>query len=217
MNENINISKIDRIVEETGRDVAAVIPILQAVQKAFKYLPEAALRRVCETTEITPAQIEGVASFFSQFRRSPVGKHMISVCDGTACHVKGSSAVYGSVLHSLGIKEGDTDADGLFTVQKVACLGCCTLAPAVQIDETTYGHVRTDTVSNMITDFLENEANRVPKKFRSGWGWVRVAWREAAPRSAMRWRKNWLRSSARWISSQSVAWACATARRWWRW
>ncbi len=166
MTEDINISKIDRIIEEIGRDAAAVIPILQGVQKEFKHLPDVALRRVCEITDITPAQIEGVASFFPRFRRTPVGKHMISVCDGTACHVKGSSAVYGSVLHELGIKEGDTDAAGLFTVQKVACLGCCTLAPAVQIDEKTYGHVRTDTVSNMITDFLENEANRVPKKFQ---------------------------------------------------
>jgi NADH:ubiquinone oxidoreductase subunit F (NADH-binding)/NADH:ubiquinone oxidoreductase subunit E len=77
--------------------------------------------------------------------------------------VKGASAVYDSVKKSLGITLGDTDSKGLFTVQKVACLGCCTLAPAVQIDETTYGHVRTDTVSNMITDFLENEANRVPR------------------------------------------------------
>lgn len=164
MNSEIDILKVDRIVAEVGRDEAAVIPILQAVQKTFKHLPEEALRRVCEVSDITPAQIEGVSSFFSQFRRTPVGRHMISVCDGTACHVKGSTAVYNSVLHELGIDEGDTDADGLFTVQKVACLGCCTLAPAVQIDETTYGHVRTDTVSDMISDFLQNEANRVPRK-----------------------------------------------------
>ena len=165
MNNELDILKVDRIVGEIGRDPASVIPVLQAVQKAYKHLPEAALRRICEISDITPAQIEGVSSFFSQFRRTPVGKHMISVCDGTACHVKGSEAVYRSVLHDLGIAAGDTDADGLFTVQKVACLGCCTLAPAVQIDGTTYGHVRTDTVSDMIADFLENEANRVPRKF----------------------------------------------------
>jgi NADH:ubiquinone oxidoreductase subunit F (NADH-binding)/NADH:ubiquinone oxidoreductase subunit E/Pyruvate/2-oxoacid:ferredoxin oxidoreductase delta subunit len=167
MNSEIDILEVDRIVAEIGTDAASVIPILQAVQKVFKHLPEEALRRVCEISEITPAQIEGVSSFFSQFRRQPVGRHMISVCDGTACHVKGSEAVYKSVLHGLGIEEGDTDADGLFTVQKVACLGCCTLAPAVQIDETTYGHVKTDTVSDMITDFLENEANRVPRQARA--------------------------------------------------
>jgi NADH:ubiquinone oxidoreductase subunit F (NADH-binding)/NADH:ubiquinone oxidoreductase subunit E/Pyruvate/2-oxoacid:ferredoxin oxidoreductase delta subunit len=158
--------KVDRMVAELGRGEESLIPILQAVQKEFKFLPEAVLRRICEISDITPAQIEGVSSFFSQFRRTPVGTHMISVCDGTACHVKGSEAVYHSVLKQLGIEEGDTDADGLFTVQKVACLGCCTLAPAVQIDETTYGHVRTDTVSHMITDFLENEATRVPRAFK---------------------------------------------------
>ena len=166
MSENSNSLAVDRIVAGIGRDAASVIPILQAVQKEFKYLPDAALRRVCEISDITPAQIEGVASFFSQFRRTPVGKHMISVCDGTACHVKGSDAVYGSVMNTLGIKEGDTDAAGLFTVQKVACLGCCTLAPAVQIDGVTYGHVRTDTVAKMLTDFLENEANRTPRSFQ---------------------------------------------------
>lgn len=167
MNGDINIQEVDRIVGEIGRDAASVIPILQAVQKVYKYLPEDALRRICEITDITPARVEGVSSFFSQFRRTPVGNHMISVCDGTACHVKGSEAVYHSVLNQLGISEGDTDASGLFTVQKVACLGCCTLAPAVQIDETTYGHVRTDTVSDIITDFIENEANRQPRNFQT--------------------------------------------------
>ena len=167
MSSEIDILDVDRIVDEIGRGEASVIPILQAVQKKFSYLPDTALRRVCEISDITPAQIEGVSSFFSQFRRTPVGRHMISVCDGTACHVKGSVAVYGSVLNCLGIKEGDTDADGLFTVQKVACLGCCTLAPAVQIDGVTYGHVRTDAVSDMIADFLENEANRTPRRFHA--------------------------------------------------
>jgi NADH:ubiquinone oxidoreductase subunit F (NADH-binding)/NADH:ubiquinone oxidoreductase subunit E len=163
MNSEIDILAVDRIVGELGRDEASVIPILQALQEEFKYLPEAALRRVCEISDITPAQIEGVSSFFSRFRRTPVGRHMISVCDGTACHVKGADAVYESVLRKLEIDEGDTDADGRFTVQKVACLGCCTLAPAVQIDGVTYGHVRADTVSNMITDFLENESGRTPR------------------------------------------------------
>lgn len=172
MNSEFDILEVDRIVGEIGRDEASVIPILQAVQKSFKFLPQEALERICELTDITPAQIEGVSSFFSQFRRTPVGKHMVSVCDGTACHVKGSDAVYKSVLHSLRIEDGDTDADGIFTVQKVACLGCCTLAPAVQIDETTYGHVKTDTVSEMIADFLEHEANRKPRPSSAGTGGI---------------------------------------------
>jgi NADH:ubiquinone oxidoreductase subunit F (NADH-binding)/NADH:ubiquinone oxidoreductase subunit E/Pyruvate/2-oxoacid:ferredoxin oxidoreductase delta subunit len=160
MSEKVDILVVNRIVEELGRDASAVIPILQAVQKEFKYLPEAALRRVCEITDITPAQIEGVSSFYSQFRRTPAGTHMISVCDGTACHVKGAEAVYGSVLRNLGIVEGDTDADGLFTVQKVACLGCCSMAVAVQIDEVIFGHITKDSARGMIEDFLASRQAR---------------------------------------------------------
>ncbi|MCF7849112.1 MAG: NAD(P)H-dependent oxidoreductase subunit E [Kiritimatiellales bacterium] len=168
MNEETDISMVDQIVEELGRGQESLIPILQAVQKQYKFLPEEALRRVCEISDITPAAIEGVSTFFSQFRRMPIGKHMISVCDGTACHVKGAEAVYKAVMHDLKIEEGDTDAEGVFTVQKVACLGCCTLAPAVQIDGVTYGHVRTDTVNHMIADYLENEANRPVRAERGG-------------------------------------------------
>ncbi len=165
MSEDFDIAIVDEIVEEKGTDKAAVLPILQAIQERCKFLPEIAMERVCEITEITPATIEGVSSFFSQFRRTPVGKHMISVCDGTACHVKGATTILDAVIRDLKIEAGeDTDADGLFTVQKVACLGCCTLAPAVQIDGVTYGHVRSDSVSDMIHDFLENEANAKEKK-----------------------------------------------------
>jgi len=161
MDSQVKIADIDRIVEETGRGQEAAIPILQAIQGRYKYLPGEALERVCEITDLTPASIDGVASFFSQFRRAPVGEHIIRVCDGTACHVKGSPAVHEALVRSLHLGEGeDTDADGVFTVQKVACLGCCTLAPAVQIDAVTYGHVRPDTVARMLKDFLEHEANK---------------------------------------------------------
>ncbi|HOC68319.1 MAG: NADP-reducing hydrogenase subunit HndC [Candidatus Hydrogenedentes bacterium ADurb.Bin101] len=159
MKTSLDITEVDHIIERSSRRPDALIPILQAIQEQFKYLPEEALRRVCETTDITPAAVESVATFFSQFRRKPVGKHIISVCDGTACHVKRSTAVFDAVAEQLHLKEGeDTDADGLFTVQKVACLGCCTLAPAVRIDSVTYGHVVPDTVSRMLEDFLEQQS-----------------------------------------------------------
>ena len=172
-------SAVDRILAEQGREPAALIPILQAVQKEYKFLPEPALKRICELSDITPAQLEGVSSFFSQFRRTPVGKHMISVCDGTACHVKGSEAVFKSILKKLRITSGDTDSNGVFTVQKVACLGCCTLAPAVQIDEVTYGHVRTQGVGDMLSDFLAQEGKpsrrkAAPDASRKALGEVRI-------------------------------------------
>ncbi|MEI6217519.1 MAG: NAD(P)H-dependent oxidoreductase subunit E, partial [bacterium] len=90
MTDTIDLSFVDAAVEECGRTAAAVVPILQKLQAHYRYLPEAALRRVCELTEITPASIAGVSTFYSQFRHGPVGRHIISVCHGTACHVKGS-------------------------------------------------------------------------------------------------------------------------------
>lgn len=153
---------IDSIIEEKGRTADAVIPILQAIQDEFNYLPEEALLRVCETTDITLASIYGISTFYTQFRHKPVGKHVIKVCVGTACHVKGAMRVYDSFKRELGIDEhDDTDNEGLFTVDKVACLGCCTIAPVVQIDTKTYGHVEPSKVRSVLDEFLssDNDAN----------------------------------------------------------
>ncbi len=136
------------------RSQHAVIPILQAIQEKYNYLPEEALRRVCEISEITPAQIVGVASFYSQFRFKPAGQHMIKVCVGTACHVKGAVQVYDAMKRELGLdEEEDTTDSGQYTIEKVNCLGCCTLAPVVQIDQVTYGHVSTSKVASILCRF----------------------------------------------------------------
>jgi len=151
----LDLACVDGIVAGIGRGPESVIPILHAIQRRFRYLPEAARRRVCDITEITPAAIAGVASFYSQFRLRPCGEHMISVCHGTACHVKGAQGVTDALYRSLDIPEDDdTDPGGTFTVQKVACLGCCTLAPVFQIDGITYGHLAPDTVGDALHDFL---------------------------------------------------------------
>lgn len=131
---------VDEIVARQGRSREAAIPILQAIQKHFRYLPDDALKRVCETTDITPAQIAGTSSFYSQFRRSPVGRHVVRVCHGTACHVAGARQITDELRRSLHIPEGaDTDRDGLFTIDEVACLGCCSLAPVLMVDDQTVG------------------------------------------------------------------------------
>ena len=149
---------VDEAVRQIGRGPDAVIPILQAIQQQYRYLPEEALERVCAITDITPARIEGVATFYSQFRRRPMGRHLVRVCIGTACHVKGAGVVHDAFYRHLGIAEGDdTDPDQIFTVQKVACLGCCTLAPVVQIDGLTYGHMAPDLVPRVLRDFLASE------------------------------------------------------------
>lgn len=156
--EDIDLNEIEGIVQENGRGPEAVIPILQAIQSRYRYLPTPALERVCELTDITPASIEGVATFYSQFRRKPVGKHVISLCDGTACHVKGAEDVHEAMSVELAMEKGeDTDPEGDYTIRKVACLGCCSLAPAMQIDGVTYAHAGADSVPSILMDFEKRQ------------------------------------------------------------
>lgn len=156
--EQLDLSVVDAVVAQLGRHEAALIPILQALQEHYRYLPEAALQRVCEITDITPAALAGVATFYTQFRHQPVGRHIISVCHGTACHVKGAPLVTEAIRRQLKLAEGEnTDADGTFTVEQVACLGCCTLAPVLQIDGVTYGHLTPESAASALQDFLALE------------------------------------------------------------
>ena len=149
------IRTVDQIVAKRGTTADAAIPVLQDIQQEFNYLPEEALKRVCEITEITPSRITGISTFYSQFRHQPAGKHIIRVCTGTACHVKGATRIYDAISRELKLTEGQvTDNDGLFTLEKVACLGCCTLAPVIKIDEITYGHIQPEKVSDIMQDFL---------------------------------------------------------------
>jgi len=155
---DIDLTFIDETVGRLGRRRESVIAILQAIQEHYRYLPPEAVERVCEITEITPASITGVSTFYTQFRHRPVGRHILSICHGTACHVKGAGIVHEAFERQLGIPSGDdTDPDGLFTIQKVACLGCCTLAPVIQIDGVTYGHLTPHTVGDVLDDFLEQQ------------------------------------------------------------
>jgi len=153
----LDLKAVDEIVQRIGRGRENTIAILQALQAHYRYLPVAALQRVCEISEIRPPDISGVATFYNQFRHKPVGKHILHVCHGTACHVKGSEQVQEALERNLKLERGqDTDAAGNFTVEKVACVGCCTLAPVVVIDSTTYGHLTATKVAGMTRDFLEN-------------------------------------------------------------
>ena len=166
MNNEPNIQQtVDQILAEKGTEAKSVIPILQAIQNTFNYLPEEVLKYVCNKTEITPEQIVGVASFYSQFRMQPVGEHIIKVCVGTACHVKGAGQVYDAFRRHFNLTGNEeTDASRRYTIEKVSCLGCCTLAPVVQIDEITYGHVASDKVINVLSDFEQHAAIGGPKK-----------------------------------------------------
>ena len=148
-------SVVDEVVELTGRDPENVVLILQEVQKRLNWLPSEALKHICKVTDITPEQISGVSTFYSQFRHLPVGKHTIKICAGTACHVKGSPLISDAFKRILKIDNvRNASPDNLFSIEEVACLGCCTLAPVVQIDGKTYGHVKPTQANEIIHDFL---------------------------------------------------------------
>ena len=136
----LDLGFVDRLVSEIGRGREAAIPLLQGIQTHYRYLPDEALRRLCELTEITPAEIAGTSSFYGQFRRSPVGEHIVRVCHGTACHVSGARQITEELRRYLAIPDGaDTDAARMFTLDEVACLGCCSLAPVLMVDGHTAG------------------------------------------------------------------------------
>lgn len=138
----IDLTFVDRIVEKEGRSKESAILILQAIQAFYRYLPDEALARVCELTEVTPAQIAGTSSFYARFRRSPVGRHIVRVCHGTACHVSGARQIGEELRRQLRIPEdADTDPERMFTVDEVACLGCCSLAPVLMVDDHTAGNL----------------------------------------------------------------------------
>jgi NADH:ubiquinone oxidoreductase subunit E len=141
-NGAIDLSFVDGLVTRFGRGREAAIPILQALQSHYRYLPDVALHHVCQRTEITPAQIAGTSSFYAQFRRSPVGRYVVRVCHGTACHVAGAEQITRELRRHLGIPpDADTDSKRLFTLDAVACVGCCSLAPVMMIEEEAAGRL----------------------------------------------------------------------------
>lgn len=155
MADEVDLAEVERIIHSVGRKESDLIAILQAIQSRYAYLPPEALRHIPACTAIKPEAIAGVSTFYAQFRLKPAGKHTVKVCIGTACHVKGAETVFSAFKRHLEIPEHeDTDKDRLFTVEKVACLGCCMIAPAVQIDDITYGYVYPPKVGSVLRDFL---------------------------------------------------------------
>jgi NADH:ubiquinone oxidoreductase subunit E len=130
-------------IDGIGGDVSAAVPLLQAIQGEYGYLPRDAMDLVIANSDINASQLYGVATFYAQFRMKPVGRHMLKVCHGTACHVRGADRLNTALKHSLGITddEEDTASNGSYTIEDVACVGCCSLAPALVIDDAIVGNL----------------------------------------------------------------------------
>jgi NADH:ubiquinone oxidoreductase subunit E len=134
---------VDKWINEIGSGVSAAVPLLQAIQGEYGYLPRTAMDLVVANTAITASQLFGVATFYAQFRMRPVGRHLIKVCHGTACHVRGADRLNTSLRHILALEdeEEDTASNGSYTIEDVACVGCCSLAPALVIDNEITGNL----------------------------------------------------------------------------
>lgn len=135
---------VQKWIAETGSDASAAVPLLQAVQNEYGYLPREAMNIIVSETDISASQLFGVATFYSQFRLEPVGRHIIKVCHGTACHVSGADRINTALRQGLGIKEEeeDTASNGSYTIEDVACIGCCSLAPVMVIGGETFGNLK---------------------------------------------------------------------------
>ncbi len=127
-----------------------IIPILQAVQHEFGYLPEQEMKEIAKFLRVPESQVYGVATFYAQFYFTPRGKHEIKVCLGTACHVRGANKILDALERELGICCGETTSDALFSLEKVACVGSCALAPVVMIDDNVYGRLETKKVKEVL-------------------------------------------------------------------
>jgi NADH:ubiquinone oxidoreductase subunit E len=137
--ETIDLARLDPILEEFKTQKGAVIPILQRAQDAYGYLPKEVLVAISKKTRIPLSQLYGVVTFYAQFNLEPRGRHIVRVCDGTACHVRGAPKIVEGVGEAFGLKPGSSDPDYKYTLEIVYCLGSCGLAPIAVVDDQVYG------------------------------------------------------------------------------
>ena len=152
-----DFSQLDAVLDELGCDKENLITALQHTQEIYGYIPQDAVYHLAKKMDISPATIMGVATFYAQFRLKPIGKYLIYLCKGTACHVNGADMIGEAVRQELGIGDGETTEDGLFTVEHVACLGCCSLSPVMMINGEAYGSLTQAKVIQILREYKEKE------------------------------------------------------------
>jgi NADH-quinone oxidoreductase subunit E len=150
----IDYMELDRIIdEEYEKDPENLIMILQGIQGRYNYLPQPALTYLAAKIGIPYSRIYGVATFYSTFSLSPRGRHIVSICLGTACHVRGGERIRERITAGLGIKDGETTEDNRYTLESVRCIGCCSLGPVVKIDEEMHGRLAPDEIGKILEQY----------------------------------------------------------------
>jgi len=149
----IDWNKFDAIVDQHKNGKWALIPLLQDVQEAFGYIPPEMIEPIAAALNLFPSQVQGVATFYSGFSLKPKGKYVCKVCRGTACHVKGSRSILRLMKHELNLEEGETSEDYQFTLETVACLGACFLAPTMMINRDYFGKLSPPKVTSVLGEY----------------------------------------------------------------
>ena len=155
--EGDNFQSISQLMENHAHDPGSLIIILQDVQRELGYVPEDAVDVVAKGLGISPTRIYGILTFYSQFRLHPPGKHSLKVCQGTACHVMGGELILNYLSDKLDVKSGETTSDKQFSFERVACVGCCGMAPVVVVDEKPYGNSNINSIDKLIEDTKKEE------------------------------------------------------------
>lgn len=156
--ELVDVSLLDPLLKKYSGKKGSLIPLLQGAQEVFGYIPREAFDKISKVSGITLSDMYGVATFYSQFRLLPVGKNVIKVCHGTACHVQNADAISDAIKETLNVKDGETTEDRLFTLESVACLGCCSLAPCMMIGDEVFGKLSGNSAIKIIKDIKIKES-----------------------------------------------------------
>ena len=157
--ENTNPSHaFGRMLWRHRGEPGMLIPLLQAAQDSYGYIPQLAVEQISEVTGIPASEVYGVITFYKQFRVKPVGRHLIRLCKGTACHVQGANMIAQTVADELKVPRDETTDDGVFTFTVVACLGCCSLAPVLMVDDQTYGRMTPQKVRRILRQYRQRAA-----------------------------------------------------------
>lgn len=155
--EQLSLIVIDAIVHKHNVQPGAVIPVLQEIQESYGYVPPVAIERIAENMGIPASEIYGIVTFYAQFRLEPIGRNLIKVCHGTACHLSGAERIAQALAQATGAIEGETSQDSEFTVERVACLGCCSLAPCIMLNNEVHGQLTPEAINKIISQARKTE------------------------------------------------------------
>lgn len=160
----VDLSDAKRAIQQYRRKKGILISLLQDIQAIYGYVPEESIGLISKELSIYPVEIYGILTFYTQFYLTPRGKHIIKVCQGTACYVMGGQEILDYLSDKLGIREGETTKDGIFSLERVACLGCCGMAPVVVIDNDFYGKCTIQKIDKLLDEYRLKEPNEIFKR-----------------------------------------------------